>query len=87
MSFFQKKPMLNLEKKITFIISEHLQVEESEVVATANFTNDLGADSLDIVDLLVELEKEFNIIIPDEEAAGITTVGELMNYIINALKS
>ena len=79
--------MLNLEKKITFIISEHLQVEESEVVATANFTNDLGADSLDIVDLLVELEKEFNIIIPDEEAAGITTVGELMNYIINALKS
>lgn len=78
--------MLDLQKKIVHIISNHLNVEEGEVVAAANFINDLGADSLDIVDLLVELEKKFNIIIPDEEAAGLNTVGELMNYITNALK-
>ena len=77
--------MKDLEKKITLIISDYLQVEERELIATANFTDDLGADSLDIVDLLVELEKEFNIIIPDEEAAGLNTVGDLMNYITNAL--
>ncbi|MGB1206866.1 MAG: acyl carrier protein [Chitinophagales bacterium] len=79
--------MLDLEKKITLIISEYLHLEESEVVATANFTDDLGADSLDIVDLLVELEKKFNIIIPDEEAAGLTTVGQLTDYMTNALNT
>ena len=78
--------MLDLKQKIIHIISDHLNVEASEVIATANFINDLGADSLDIVDLLVELEKKFNIIIPDEEAAGLTTVGELTNYISKSLK-
>ena len=54
-------------------------VEESEVVATASFTNDLGADSLDTVELIMEFEKEFGISIPDDQAEKIQTVGDAIN--------
>jgi len=58
-----------------------LGVEESEVTLTASFTNDLGADSLDTVELIMEFEKEFNIAIPDDQAENIQTVGDAVNYI------
>ena len=61
-------------KKVTAIIVDKLGVEESEVTESASFTNDLGADSLDTVELLMEFEKVFGIKIPDEETAGIATV-------------
>jgi len=56
-------------------------VEESEVTPTASFTNDLGADSLDTVELIMEFEKEFNIAIPDDQAEKIATVGDAIEYI------
>ncbi len=67
--------------KVKAIIVDKLGVEESEVTETANFTNDLGADSLDTVELIMEFEKEFNIAIPDEQAEKIGTVGDAISYI------
>ena len=67
--------------KVKAIIVDKLGVEESEVTETANFTNDLGADSLDTVELLMEFEKEFGVKIPDEDAAGIATVADSINYV------
>lgn len=63
-------------KQVKEIIVDKLGVEESQVTESASFTNDLGADSLDTVELLMEFEKVFDIKIPDEETAGITTVGD-----------
>ena len=63
------------------IIIDKLGVEESEVTAEASFTNDLGADSLDTVELIMEFEKEFNISIPDEQAETIATVGQAITYL------
>ncbi|MBO7544425.1 MAG: acyl carrier protein [Bacteroidales bacterium] len=63
-------------KKVKAIIVDKLGVEESEVTESASFTNDLGADSLDTVELLMEFEKVFGIKIPDEETAGIATVAD-----------
>ncbi|MBQ2102273.1 MAG: acyl carrier protein [Bacteroidales bacterium] len=63
-------------KQVKAIIVDKLGVEESEVTETANFTNDLGADSLDTVELLMEFEKVFGIKIPDEETSGIQTVAD-----------
>ena len=63
-------------KQFKAIIVDKLGVEESEVTETANFTNDLGADSLDTVELLMEFEKVFGIKIPDEETSGIQTVAD-----------
>ncbi|MBR6054328.1 MAG: acyl carrier protein [Bacteroidales bacterium] len=63
-------------KKVTAIIVDKLGVEPSEVTESASFTNDLGADSLDTVELLMEFEKVFGIKIPDEETAGIATVAD-----------
>jgi len=60
---------------------DKLGVEESEVVTEASFTNDLGADSLDTVELIMEFEKEFDISIPDDQAEKIQTVGEAVRYI------
>ena len=60
-------------------------MEESEVTETASFTNDLGADSLDTVELLMEFEKVFGIKIPDEETAGIATVGDAINKVTEKL--
>ena len=63
------------------IIVDTLGVDAAEVVPAASFTNDLGADSLDTVELIMEFEKEFEISIPDEDAEKITTVGDAINYI------
>ena len=61
--------------------SDKLGVEESEVTNEASFTNDLGADSLDTVELIMEFEKEFNISIPDDEAEKISKVGDAVDYV------
>ena len=67
--------MSEIASKVQKIIVDKLGVEESEVVPTASFTNDLGADSLDTVELIMEFEKEFGISIPDDQAEKIQTVG------------
>jgi len=68
-------------KKVVELIVEKLSVSESEVTMEANFTNDLGAVSLDTVELIMELEKEFNITIPDDDAEKIVTVQNAVEYI------
>ena len=73
--------MSEIAEKVKSIIVDKLGVEESEVTAEASFTNDLGADSLDTVELIMEFEKEFNIAIPDEQAEQIGTVGDAVDYI------
>jgi acyl carrier protein len=73
--------MSDIQSKVVSIIVDKLGVEESEVTLTASFTNDLGADSLDTVELIMEFEKEFNIAIPDDQAEKIQTVGDAVNYI------
>ena len=73
--------MSEIAKKVTSIIVDKLGVEEKEVTPTASFTNDLGADSLDTVELIMEFEKEFNIAIPDDQAERISTVGDAISYI------
>ena len=78
--------MSEIATKVTSIITDKLGVEESQVVPEASFTNDLGADSLDTVELLMELEKEFDLSIPDEEAEKIVTVGDAIAFIENAKK-
>ncbi len=75
--------MSDIANRITAIIVDKLGVDESEVTPEASFTNDLGADSLDTVELIMEFEKEFNIAIPDDKAEGIGTVGEAIAYIEN----
>ena len=67
--------------KVQTIISEQLGVEKSQVTKDANFANDLGADSLDTVELIMEFEKEFDIQIPDDQAENIATVGQAVSYI------
>lgn len=73
--------MSDISSKVKSIIVDKLGVEEKEVTPTASFTNDLGADSLDTVELIMEFEKEFNIAIPDEQAEKIATVGDAIAYI------
>ena len=68
-------------KQVKAIIVDKLGVEESEVTETANFTNDLGADSLDTVELLMEFERVFDVKIPDEDAGGIATVADAIKYV------
>ena len=72
-----------LLEKVKAVIVEQLNVEEDDVVEDASFVDDLGADSLDIVELVMALEEEFGISIPDEEAENIKTVGDAVNYIAN----
>ncbi len=74
----------NITAKVVSIIVDKLGVDEKEVTPEASFTNDLGADSLDTVELIMEFEKEFNIAIPDDQAEKIATVGDAINYIENA---
>ena len=71
----------SIEARVKSIIVDKLGVDEKEVTPTASFTNDLGADSLDTVELIMEFEKEFNIAIPDEQAEKISTVGDAISYI------
>ena len=73
--------MSEITARVKAIIVDKLGVEESEVTNEANFTNDLGADSLDTVELIMEFEKEFGISIPDDQAEGIKTVGDAIKYI------
>lgn len=73
--------MSQVAEKVKAIIVDKLGVDESEVTTEASFTNDLGADSLDTVELIMEFEKEFNIAIPDDQAEKISTVGEAVSYI------
>jgi len=73
--------MSEVSQRVKMIIVDKLGVEESEVTENASFTNDLGADSLDTVELIMEFEKEFNIAIPDDQAENITTVGQAIAYL------
>ena len=75
------KIMSEVAAKVKAIIVDKLGVEEADVVSTASFTNDLGADSLDTVELIMEFEKEFGISIPDEQAEKISTVGDAIAHI------
>jgi len=78
--------MSDVAAKVKAIIVDKLGVDESEVVPEASFTNDLGADSLDTVELIMEFEKEFDLAIPDDEAEKISTVGEAIAHIESATK-
>ena len=76
-----KKIMSDIADKVKAIIVDNLGVDAAEVVEEASFTNDLGADSLDTVELIMEFEKEFDIQIPDDKAEAIATVGDAVNFI------
>lgn len=73
--------MSDVQEKVTAIVIDKLSVEASEVKSEAHFQNDLGADSLDTVELVMEFEKEFNVSIPDDQAEKIQTVGEAVAYL------
>jgi len=75
-----KKNMANVADRVKKIIIDKLGVDETEVTLEASFINDLGADSLDTVELIMEFEKEFDVSIPDEQAEGIQTVGQAISY-------
>lgn len=79
--------MSDISTKVKSIIVDKLGVEEAEVTSEASFTNDLGADSLDTVELIMEFEKEFNIAIPDDQAEKIATVGQAISYIEQNVKA
>ncbi|MFZ1290797.1 MAG: acyl carrier protein [Melioribacteraceae bacterium] len=72
---------MDVEAKVKEIIMDKLGVEDSQITPAASFTNDLGADSLDIVELVMGFESEFDISIPDEDAEKITTVGDATKYL------
>ena len=78
--------MSDITSRVKAIIADKLDVEETEVTPEASFTNDLGADSLDTVELIMEFEKEFNIQIPDDQAEKIQTVGHAIAYIEEEIK-
>ena len=73
--------MSDISSRVNAIIVDKLGVDENEVVASASFTNDIGADSLDTVELIMEFEREFDIQIPDDQAEKIATVGQAIQYI------
>jgi len=73
--------MSEISSKVKAIIVDKLVIDQSEVTDDSNFMSDLGADSLDTVELIMEFEKEFDLQIPDDEAEKITTVGEAIKYI------
>jgi len=79
--------MSDIAAKVKAIIVDKLGVDESEVTNEASFTNDLGADSLDTVELIMEFEKEFDLAIPDDQAEKISTVGEAIKHIEEATKN
>ena len=73
--------MSDISSRVKAIIVDKLGVDENEVVPEASFTNDLGADSLDTVELIIEFEKEFDIQIPDDQAENIVSVGQAVEFI------
>lgn len=73
--------MSEIAEQVKAIVVDKMGVEASEVTPEASFTNDLGADSLDQVELIMELEKEFDVTIPDEDAEKISTVGDAIKFI------
>ncbi|MFH1615512.1 MAG: acyl carrier protein [Planctomycetota bacterium] len=79
--------MHQIETKVIDIISEQMGVDKSEITRETSFINDLNADSLDTVELVMEFEDEFDMSIPDEEAEKIQTVGAAIDYIVNVAKS
>ncbi len=79
--------MENIEQRVKKIVAEQLGVNESEIKTESSFVNDLGADSLDTVELVMALEEEFETEIPDEEAEKITTVQHAINYIQSHVKA
>ena len=78
--------MSDIAGSVKAIIVDKLGVDENEVTMEASFTNDLGADSLDTVELIMEFEKEFNISIPDDQAENIGTVGQAITYLEENVK-
>jgi len=76
-----------IENKVFEIISEQMGVDKSEITRATSFINDLNADSLDTVELVMEFEDEFDMSIPDEEAEKIQTVGAAVDYIVNVIQS
>ncbi len=78
--------MSDTKSRVVAIIVDKLGVDEAEVTPEASFTNDLGADSLDTVELIMEFEKEFNMAIPDDQAEKIGTVGDAITYIEENVK-
>ncbi|WP_026998008.1 acyl carrier protein [Flectobacillus major] len=78
--------MAEIAEKVKSIIVEKLGVDAAEVTPEASFTNDLGADSLDTVELIMEFEKEFNVSIPDDQAENIQTVGQAISYLEENVK-
>jgi acyl carrier protein len=79
--------MADLEEKVKEIIAKELGVEREKLTNDASFMEDLGADSLDTVELVMEFEKEFNIDIPDEDAEKLRTVGDALNYLQTKVKA
>ena len=78
---------MSVEQRVIEIVCEHLAVNKETVNRNTAFIEDIGADSLDIVELVMELEEEFDIQIPDDQAEKIKTVGEAIDYIENAVKN
>ncbi|MCK9324385.1 MAG: acyl carrier protein [Bacteroidales bacterium] len=78
--------MSDIDSRVKAIIVDKLGVDESEVTRESSFTNDLGADSLDTVELIMEFEKEFNLAIPDDQAETIVTVGDAIKYVEDNIK-
>jgi acyl carrier protein len=78
--------MSEIAERVKSLVADKLSRDKSELTNEASFANDLGADSLDTVELIMEFEKEFGIVIPDEEANKISTVGDAISFIEEKLK-
>lgn len=78
--------MSNITERVTKIIADKLVIDASEVTPEANFKQDLGADSIDLVELIMEFEREFDLAIPDEKAEQIETVGNAIHFLEDAIE-
>ncbi len=77
--------MENFKERFNALIIDKLEIDESVIISTARFSEDFGADSLDMVELIMEFEKEFNISVPDDDADKIKTVEDAQNYILKLI--